>query len=61
MNEIDKLIHQLNNVASWLRAGKDNEAIRKAMYESAVTVCRQVCTQIDQLAYPIPSSTIDQE
>ncbi len=58
MNEIDKLVHQLNNIQNWLRAGKENEAIRDAMYQSAATVCRQVCTQIEQLANPI---TIDEE
>lgn len=53
MNEIDKLIHQLSNIQNWLRAGKENEAIRDAMYQSAATVCRQVCDQIDRLADPI--------
>ena len=53
MNEIDKLIHQLSNIQNWPRAGKENEAIRDAMYQSAATVCRQVCDQIDKLADPI--------
>lgn len=53
MNEIDKLIHQLSNIQNWLRAGKENEAIRDAMYQSAATVCRQVCDQIEKLADPI--------
>lgn len=53
MNEIDKLIHQLSNIQNWLRAGKENEAIRDAMYQSAATVCRQVCFQIEGLANPI--------
>lgn len=53
MNEIDKLIHQLSNIQNWLRAGKENEAIRDAMYQSAATVCRQVCEQIDKLGDPI--------
>lgn len=53
MNEIDKLIHQLGNIQNWLRAGKENEAIRDAMYQSAATVCRQVCDQIDKLTDPI--------
>ncbi len=58
MNEIDKLIHQLNNIQNWLRAGKENEAIRDAMYTSAATVCREVCGKIEMLAAPI---TIDEE
>ncbi len=58
MNEIDKLIHQLNNIQNWLRAGKENEAIRDAMYKSAATVCREVCGKIEMLSDPI---TIDEE
>ena len=53
MSEIDKIIHKLSNIQNWLRAGKDNEAIRDAMYQSAAKVCHEVCGQIEQLTDPI--------
>lgn len=49
MNEIDNIANQLSSVASWLRAGKNNEKIRQEMYTAAAKTCRELLVKIEQL------------
>ena len=49
MNETDKIANALNCIASWLRAGKENESIRAEMYSAAEKTCREVLGRIEQL------------
>ena len=49
MNEVDKIANQLNSVASWLRAGKENENIRQEMYSAAEKTTREQMERIQQL------------
>lgn len=55
MNEVDKIANQLSSVASWLRAGKENENIRQEMYGAAVKTCRELLAKIEQLQLTEPT------
>lgn len=48
--EVDKITTQLVHIVSWLRAGKENEAVRPEMYSAAAKACRKLCDGLDQLA-----------
>lgn len=49
MNEIDKIANQLATVASWLRAGNNNENIRTEMFSAAEKTTRELLERIQQL------------
>ena len=49
MNEVDKIANQLNSVASWLRAGKEDENIRNEMFSAAEKTIRAQLERIQQL------------
>lgn len=48
-NEVDKIANQLSSIASWLRAGKENENIRQEMYSAAEKTCREQLERISAL------------
>lgn len=49
MNDIDKIIMQLNSVASWLRTAKEDENVRTEMLSAADKTCLKLSAQISAL------------
>lgn len=50
MNEIDKIIMRLNNIASWLRTAKEDENVRTEMLSASDKTCQELSRQISELA-----------